>query len=359
MAKSNVTSLNNFVEKFSGHEFWVGADVHKRSYHIAIYRVDGKVRTFVCPACPARLLRKLQSLNVTIAGLAYEAGPTGFSLARIIQSAGIRVIVAAPSRIPRPVLCGAKTDRLDCIKLAEYAAKGMIKSIVIPTEKEEAKRSLIRRRHLLVDSIRKCKQRIKGKLLFLGLQEPQEVRNWTKNAPEVLLALPMDDVAKLALESFLREFAFLQEELKTILKKLNNILQEEGIKKTMACLKSVPGVGMVVASTFCMELFRPERFTRAEEVTSYVGLAPMVYHSGENNPSGRLKPVGQRRLRSLLIEAAWMWRSRDKYAQKIYNRFLGKTGIPQKAITALARKLAVILWRLSVEKRTYRKIEAV
>jgi len=344
MAKSNLTSLNNFVEKFSGHEFWVGADVHKRSYHIAIYRVDGKVRTFVCPASPLRLLRKLQSLNGTIAGLAYEAGPTGFSLARMIQAAGIRVIVAAPSRIPRPVLCGAKTDRLDCIKLAEYAAKGMIKSIVIPTEKEEAKRSLIRRRHLLVDSIRKCKQRIKGKLLFLGLQEPQEVRNWTQNAPEVLLALPMDDVARLALESFLREFAF---------------LQEEGIKKTMTCLKSVPGVGMVVASTFCMELFRPERFNRAEEVTSYLGLAPMVYHSGENNPSGRLKPVGQRRLRSLLIEAAWMWRSRDKYAQKIYNRLLGKSGIPQKAITALARKLAVILWRLSVEKRTYRKIEAV
>lgn len=343
MAKSNLTSLNNFVEKFSGHEFWVGADVHKRSYHIAIYRVDGKVRTFVCPASPLRLLRKLQSLNGTIAGLAYEAGPTGFSLARMIQAAGIRVIVAAPSRIPRPVLCGAKTDRLDCIKLAEYGAKGMIKSIVIPTEKEEAKRSLIRRRHLLVDSIRKCKQRIKGKLLFLGLQEPQEVRNWTQNAPEVLLALPMDDVARLALESFLREFAF---------------LQEEGIKKTMTCLKSVPGVGMVVASTFCMELFRPERFNRAEEVTSYLGLAPMVYHSGENNPSGRLKPVGQRRLRSLLIEAAWMWRSRDKYAQKIYNRLLGKSGIPQKAITALARKLAVILWRLSVEKRTYRKIEA-
>jgi len=156
MAKSNLTSLNNFVEKFSGHEFWVGADVHKRSYHIAIYRVDGKVRTFVCPASPLRLLRKLQSLNGTIAGLAYEAGPTGFSLARMIQAAGIRVIVAAPSRIPRPVLCGAKTDRLDCIKLAEYAAKGMIKSIVIPTEREEAKRSLIRRRHLLVDSIRQC-----------------------------------------------------------------------------------------------------------------------------------------------------------------------------------------------------------
>jgi len=69
MAKSNLTSLNNFIEKFSGHEFWMGADVPKRSYHIAIYLVDGKVRTFVCPASPLRLLRKFQNLNVTIAGL--------------------------------------------------------------------------------------------------------------------------------------------------------------------------------------------------------------------------------------------------------------------------------------------------
>lgn len=356
MAKSTLTSLNIFVEAFSDHEFWVGADVHKRSYHIALYRIDGKVKTFVCRACPATLLQKLQDLNITIAGLAYEAGPTGFSLARTIESAGIKVIVAAPSRIPRPVLHGAKTDKLDCIKLAKYAAKGMIKPIAVPTEKEEARRSLVRRRHLLVDSIRKCKQRIKGKLLFLGIDEPDEIRNWTKSAPEVLLSLPMDVSARLTFESLLRELAFQQNELKIIGKNLNSILLEEEFKKIVPCLKSVPGVGTVVASTFCMELFRPERFTRAEEVTSYLGLAPMVYHSGERSPSGRLRPVGQRRLRSLLIEAAWMWKSRDEYAKQIYNRLLSKGGIPQKAIAAVARKLAIILWKLCIEQRTYRKI---
>lgn len=355
MAKSTLTTLSNFVEAFSDHEFWVGADVHKRSYHIALYRVDGKVQTFVCPACPSVLLEKLQSLNITIASLVYEAGPTGFSLARMIQSGGINVIVAAPSRIPRPVLHGAKTDRLDCIKLAEYAAKGMIKPIAVPNKKEEAQRCLIRRRHLLVDSIRKCKQRIKGKLLFLGINEPHAVRNWTRNASDVLLSLPMDINAKLTFESLLRELAFLQNELKTTTKNLNNILREEEFKKTVACLKSVPGVGSVVASTFCMELFRPTRFTRAEEVASYLGLAPMVYHSGERSPSGRLRPVGQRRLRSLLIEAAWIWKSRDEYAKQMYNRLLGKVGIPQKAIVAVARKLAVILWKLCVEQRNYRK----
>lgn len=356
MAKSTLTTLSRFVEQFSDHEFWVGADVHKRSYHIALYRVDGKVQTFVCPAQPTPLLQILQALNISIAGFAYEAGPTGFSLARTLQAAGIDVIVAAPSRIPRPVLHGAKTDRLDCIRLAEYAAKGMIKPIAIPSEKEEAKRGLMRRRHALVDSARKCKQRIKGQLLFLGIEEPPEVRTWTKKAFDVLLALPVNMAAKRTIESYIRELTFLRNELKIIEEDLNKILQDEEHKGVVACLKSVPGIGTVVASTFCMELFCPDRFTRAEEVTSYLGLAPMVRHSGEKNPSGRLRPVGQRRLRSLLIEAAWMWRSRDEYAKKIYNRTLSKCGIPQKAIAALARKLAVILWRLSIEKRPYRQV---
>jgi len=239
MAKSTLTSLRNFVEPFLDHEFWVGADVHKRSYHIALYRIDGKVQSFVCPACPSALLKKLQSLKIIIASLEYEAGPTGFSLARTIQSGGFKVIVVAPSRVPRPVLHGAKTDRLDCIKLAEYAAKGMIRPIAVPSEKEEARRCLIRRRHLLVDSIRKCKQRIKGKLLFLGINEPHAVRNWTRNASDVLLSLPMDINAKLTFESLLRELTFLQNELKTTTKNLNNILQEEEFKKTKQTINDI------------------------------------------------------------------------------------------------------------------------
>ena len=126
-----------------------------------------------------------------------------------------------------------------------------------------------------------------------------------------------------------------------------------GRGKVFACLQSVPGVGQVVATSFMLELFCPDRFQRAEEVTSYLGLAPMVRHSGEKTPSGRLRPVGQTRLRSLLIEAAWMWRQYDPYARELYNRFLGRMGIAQKAIAAVARKLAVILWRLYVEQRPY------
>jgi transposase len=354
MARNSLSGLQQFVTGFEQEPFYVGIDVHKLSYHLALRRADGQALSLVSPASPQSVIELLNGLNIRIGAVAYESGPTGFSLARMLQDAAIPVIVAAPSKIPRPVTPGAKCDRLDCLKLAEYAAKGMLKPIAIPTPQEEARRALLRRRHMLVDTVRRCKQRIKGLLLFLGVDEPKELEHWQNNANSVLLALPMDPAAHLTLESYLRELMFDQEELRRVELQLKSLPKSGELATNMACLQSVPGVGSVVATTFALELFRPERFKRPEEVASYLGLAPIVRQSGNKSPSGRLVPVGQTRLRSLLIEAAWMWRAKDSYADNLYRRLLGKTGIAQKAIAAVARRLAIILWRLCIEQRMYR-----
>ncbi|WP_083521914.1 transposase [Desulfovibrio fairfieldensis] len=61
------------------------------------------------------------------------------------------------------------------------------------------------------------------------------------------------------------------------------------------------------ACSFLTERFRPERFERGGEVTAYLGLAPFVRHSGEKTPAAKIRPIGQIRLRSLLVEAARQW----------------------------------------------------
>ncbi len=354
MAKFSLSSLRTFVSGFESQLFWVGIDVHKRSFYIALRRSDGRCATWVTPAESATLVEQIQRLAIRVGTVAYETGPTGFSLARALAHAGIPVIVAAASRIPRSVTAGAKCDRLDCIKLADYAAKGMIKSVAVPTPQEEARRSLLRRRHTLVDAVRRSKQRIKSLLLFLGIPEPIEVTNWHKNAPEVLLGLPLEPESHLTLESYLRELTFHQTELRTIAQQLRQMVTATEQSLSISYLQSVPGVGPTVAITFALELYRPHRFDRAEEVASYLGLAPVVRHSGGRTPNGRLVPVGQTRLRSLLIEAAWIWKAKDSFAAELYNRLLVRTGLPQKAIAAVARRLAIILWRLMVEQRQYR-----
>ena len=357
MATISLSALQSFVAPYHFEPFWIGIDVHKRSYHLALLRADAKTFTLVVSASPEKLVEQLRDLGIKIVGVAYEAGPTGFSLARALQAEHIPVIVAAPSKVPRSISAGAKTDRLDCLKLALFASKGLLRPIAVPTPQEEAERALCRRRHQLVDSIRRCKQRIKGFLLYHGFKETESLRKWHTDYPDQIAALPLETEGRLTIETHLRELTFLENELRCVNDQLEHMNRHPRHQPVIRSLTSVPGVGKTVATTFHTDLFRPERFDRGEEIASYLGLAPNVRQSSEHASHGHLIPVGQTRLRSLLIEAAWIWRARDPYAQKIYNRLLSKTGVPQKAIAALARRLAIILWRLSIEQRVYRPIE--
>jgi len=353
MARKRVSDLAAFVETCE-HPFFMGVDVHKKDYSIALLRFDGGIRTWVAPADPHRLVETIKALNISLQQIAYEAGPTGFGLARVLEKAGLPVLVAAPSRIPRPVAYGAKTDRLDCTKLAEYAARKMLRSIALPTEEEEADRSLVRRRHGLADGLRKVKQRIHSHLLFLGVEEPPGLSGWSKRSVDLLKKLPLLPSARRTLESLLRELNYLQQEMVRVQRDIARVARKKEHKKTIEFLRSVPGVGPVVSSTFRLEVFQPQRFQREEELTSYLGLAPVVRKSGEAKPRAKLRPVGHRQLRSLLVEAAWHFKAKDAQAELWYRKQVAKSGLPQKAITALARKLAIILWRLCIEQRGYR-----
>ena len=192
------------------------------------------------------------------------------------------------------------------MKLAHYTAKGMIRPIAIPTAKEDAQRALLRRRHQLVDRLRQSKHRIKGFLLYHGFKETDAIRHWHSDYEEQIAALPLLPEGRFTMESHLRELRFLKQELSEVAYQLAFLNRQPEHHSVIQSLTSVPGVGKVVATTFHLELFRPEHFQRGEEVASYLGLAPTVRHSGEKTPRGYLVPVGQKRLRSLLIEAAWI-----------------------------------------------------
>jgi len=351
MAQSLLARINTFLEAFEGQEIHVGVDVHKQSYSVAVRRADGACETWVAPAKPYDFVRTILDFGTPIGSIAYEAGPTGFALARALEDAGLPCIVAAPSKIPRPVSPGSKTDRLDCIKLAEYAAKGMLKCIAIPTRQEEAERSLLRRRFQLVDELKRTKLRIKSLLLSMGVEEPEGLAKWSKQAVLDLSVLQLEPVAKLTLDSHLRQLGWVQSELGEVMKSLRAVAQSDRHKDAVDRIMSIVGVGITVALAFRLELFRPERFNRHEEVTSYLGLAPTVRHSGDRSPRGRLVPVGQKRLRSLLVEAAWLWQGKVPEVKARYNALVSRSGLPQKAIAAMARRLAVVLWRLSLPVR--------
>lgn len=95
--------------------------------------------------------------------------------------------------------------------------------------------------------------------------------------------------------------------MKRITIQVESLAQNEKHDRTMENLQGITDVGLLTANTFHLEIFRPSRFKSSEQLTSYLGLAPGVRQSGETSRGGSILPAGQKRLRSMLVEAAWTW----------------------------------------------------
>lgn len=90
MAKKSGTQLERFIMASVHQEVWIGLDVHKTSWHVAISRADGQACTFTTTTNPDQFVGQLFSWALNIKRVVYEAGPTGFVLVRACLKAGIK-----------------------------------------------------------------------------------------------------------------------------------------------------------------------------------------------------------------------------------------------------------------------------
>jgi transposase len=340
-----------------GEAVHVGVDVHKASYSVALYS-DGRglIATWVQPARPEVLLERLRPLREGVAQVVYEAGPTGFGLARRLRAEGFKAQVIAPSKLLAPVGPEAKSDRLDCRRLAQLSAKGLLHPVRVPTEQEEADRQVLRLREQLVHKTHSVQSQIKSFLLQHGIDEPAGLVHWSKGSVAALRGLALLPELRFCLDLLLDELAHAQEQVKCVTVRLKGLAEAERHRKAVAVMCSVPGVGVLTAAAFRLELPEPQRFDHDGQVARMAGLAPQVRQSGETRREGGLLKSGNARLRTVLVEAAWRWVRYDEAAARRYRQLVANTGSGKKAIVAMARRLGVLLWRLSVHGEPYRSV---
>ena len=143
---------------------WVGLDVHARSVVAGVIdRRSGEVRSLRLPPGSAETVAWLETLPAPVR-VVYEAGPTGYGLARACAEAGISCVVAAPSRI-RPAADRVKTDRRDAERLARLLRLGEITPVRVPGPQEEAARDLVRAREDARGDLMRARHR-RSKLLL-------------------------------------------------------------------------------------------------------------------------------------------------------------------------------------------------
>ncbi len=155
----------------------VGLDVHARSVVAGVIDVgSGEVRLLRVPPGNKGTVAWLRTLPSPVR-VVYEAGPTGYGLARACADAGISCVVAAPSKI-RPAADRVKTDRRDAERLARLLRLGEITAVRVPGPEEEAARDLVRAREDARGDLMRARHRLSKLLLRHGAV--YEATAWTR-----------------------------------------------------------------------------------------------------------------------------------------------------------------------------------
>ena len=125
----------------------------------------------------------------------YEAGPTGFGLARHLQGLHVACEVIAPGLIPQKATDRVKTDRRDARKLAEDLRAGSLTAVHLPTLDEEAFRDVVRARASAVEDRRRLRQRMKSALLRWDIHRPEGMLAWRPRYRQWIRTLPLTPYA--------------------------------------------------------------------------------------------------------------------------------------------------------------------
>ena len=359
MAKRSKRSVKSKAEVLiskKGDIIYVGIDVHKKKYHIAVWKNGFLASYWVMPPNDQKVAEMLKAAGDALQNVVYEAGPTGFGLARVLNAAGLPVGVVDPGSTPRAVIDDNKSDRLDCRKLAEYCANNMLKYVGIPTETEDQERQMIRMRDDQMKKRKRIMQQIKSFLLYNSISEPEGLKSWTIKSVNALREIELPPLLRYRLDEFLEELKYYNNALKRTEKQLKQYAETH--KKKIKILRTHPGVGPKTSRQFLAEIFNPKRFANGKQVAKYLGLAPKVKSTEDTRRGGGVLKGGRGPLRSMLIEACWQWIRYDQAANQRYLKYLSNTGSGKKAIYAMARKMATNLWNMLVKEEEYKTAAA-
>lgn len=290
----------------------------------------------------------------------YEAGLDGFWIHRVLVSEGVESHIVdaasiAASRRKRRV----KTDRVDgetlvrtllAYKRGEPRVCAMLR---VPTPEDEDRRRIGRERKILMSERIKHSNRIKGLLFSQGITTFSPLRRDRRDVLDTLVTGDGRQLPDHMKRQILREIGRLEQiidQLVIVDGERDAMLAEAATQdnSVVRMLTNVVGVGPEFASVlWCEGLFR--HFDNRRQVAAYAGLAPTPWQSGSVSREQGVSKSGNGRLRSTLIQLAWLWirhQPGSDLTRWFRDRVERNGGRMKKTmITALARKLLVALWK--------------
>jgi transposase len=304
-------------------------------------------RTFTTPAALERMVREVKPDRVVI-----EVCNIAGWVCDLMGRLGVAVQVANPSDDAwRWRKVKQKDDRRDALKAARLSAVNQVREVYIPAIEVRQWRALINYRRQLVCRRTKIKNHIRDLLVREGQLLARGSKCWTRLGQELLgsMARPLAEVRATELwrgeiREELQQLRLTQEGIAAIEEKLNAIGEADA---RVRLLRTIPGVGPRLAEAIVALLDQPQRFRKASQVSSYIGMVPKAFDSGESERRGHITRQGSSLVRSLLVEVAWAGLRHNRWMRQVYQRLSGGKKARKKiAIVAVGRKLLVRCWAM-------------
>jgi len=363
---------------------FVALDSHKKQHSVAVvYPHTGELAQWTVRNSQkdiAKMVKKVKQQAPGNVRFCYEAGVCGFVLKRWIETQGCSCSVIAPSLIPVKPGERIKTDRRDARKLLTLFMNGQLTEVHAPSVEQEAARDLTRCRQAAQEDVQRNRHRLLKFLVRHGYLY-SEGDHWTDRHRQWLESLVFEQtLLQEVFDQYVTELEHSEQRLACLDKQVAQLAQSEGYRPVVELLCCFRGIEMLTAITLVTELFEFGRFESPEALMNYLGLVPSESSSGDQQHRGRITKTGNRRVRRLLIQAAWHQRHgytisktlrrrrrgqpqwaidlADKAGQRLRRRYRALTERskePCKVVVAIARELSGFIWAMLREYQAQQK----
>lgn len=335
---------------------YVGLDVHLNSIAAVWGKAKDRPRSMTVTPTEEGFKALTEAVGTKEVWGVYEASSCGFETYDQLRALGWKMSIVAPTHITKSTHSKKrKTDLRDAKHLWEvlmsHGELGTeLPEIWIPSRELQEEREITRRRLKLSESSCRVKNGILSLLRMHKIKRPEGMKTaWTRKHVAWLRGLAKDEAlgacVQTVLESYVRELEFVEEEIETLQKAVETLAEEPKYRGAVEKMTEVPGVGILTALTFLVELGELTRFDNRRQIGSYLGLVPASYESGEaNDRKGHITRLGPPRVRKVLNQAAWHLVRLDPLWRKRYEGIAARGGA-KTAIVAIMRRLGIELWQ--------------
>lgn len=332
---------------------YAGLDISVKTTAICV--VDGNGRVLLettVDSEPDAIAEQLREFDQRLERIGLEAGPLSQWIYGGLVDVGLAAICVETRHMHAALSARInKTDRNDARGIAQMMRVGLFKAVHVKTPASQHRRLLLTSRKLLQRKIYDIENDLRGSLRNFGLKVG--VIGAVKFEDRIRQLVADYPLVAAIVEPLLEARAVLRVQFAKLHRMLLELVRTDPICRR---LMSAPGVGPIVALTFRTCVDNPARFSRSKCVGAHYGLTPRLYQSGEVARTGRISRCGDVMLRSSLYEAALVvltgsgrWNPLKAWGIAVARR----RGM-QKAIVAVARKLAIVLHRMWRDDTNFR-----